>query len=130
MPNRSKRLRKKLKLDEFIVLSFGIAIDLAADLAPDQVNEFWNAWVADAIEANGLLYGGSNTGVATAELGNSSDLQRKQVGDWLKARPEVVRFKIGPLTDSNPPWLRRNGWEDFDFDTSLQLDTAAWVTRA
>jgi|CXWL01.1.fsa_nt_gi uncharacterized protein YggL (DUF469 family) len=129
MPNRSKRLRKKLKTDEFVVLSFGIAIDLAADLAPAQADEFWNAWIADAVEANGLLYGGLNTGVATAEAGNTSDVQRQQLADWLKARPEVTRFKIGPLTDSNPPWLRRTGWADFDFETSLQLDTAQWVAR-
>lgn len=129
MPNRSKRLRKKLKTDEFVVLSFGIAIDLAADLAPAQADEFWNAWIADAVEANGLLYGGLNTGVATAEAGNTSDVQRQQLADWLKARPEVTRFKIGPLTDSNPPWLRRTGWADFNFETSLQLDTAQWVAR-
>ncbi len=129
MPNRSRRLRKKLKLDEFIVLSFGIAIDLAADVTPAQVDTFWNEWIADAIEANGLLYGGLNTGVATAESGQSTDLQRQQVTDWLKARAEVERFKVGPLTDSNPPWLRRTGWENFDFETSLQLDTASWIKR-
>jgi uncharacterized protein len=129
MPNRSRRLRKKLKLGEFMVLSFGISIDLAADMAPERIHAFWNAWIEDAIEANGLLYGGLNTGVATAELGNSSDLQRQQLGDWLKARPEVARFKIGPLTGSKPPGLRRTGWADFDFETALQLDTADWVTR-
>ncbi len=129
MPNRTRRLRKKLKLDEFVVHSFGIAIDLAPDLAPEKVDAFWNAFIADAIEANGLLYGGLNSGVATAETGKSSDLQRQQVGDWLKSRSEVTRFKIGPLTDSNPPWLRRTGWADFDFDSSLQLDTADWVAR-
>lgn len=129
MPHRSKRLRKKLKMGEFVEKSFGIAIDLADGLAPQQVETFWNEWIGDAIEANGLLYGGLNSGVATAEQGHSSELQRQQVADWLKGRPEVTRYKVGPLTDSNPPWLRRAGWADFDFDSSLQLDTAQWVQR-
>lgn len=130
MPTRSKRLRKKLRVGEFVEKSFGIAIDLAEGLSPQQVEGFWNAWIADAIEANGLLYGGLNSGVATAEQGHSSEEQRQQVADWLKGRSEVTRYKIGPLTDSNPPWLRRSGWAEFDFDSSLQLDTAEWVQRA
>ncbi len=129
MPNRSKRLRKKLRLNEFVVLVFGVDIELADNLTPEQFEDFWNDYIADAIEANGLLYGGLETGVASGEKDNCTDVQRQQVADWLKQRAEVIRFKLGPLTDGNPPWRRRDGWADFDFETALQLDETEWVER-
>lgn len=129
MTNRSMRLRKKLKVGEFVVLSFGVAIDLQAGMTPEQENAFWNEWVGDAVEANGMLYGGLNSGVATAEQGNTTDAQREVLAAWLKARSDVARYKVGPLTDSNPPWLRRNGWAGYDFESALGLDTTAWVTK-
>ena len=129
MTNRSMRLRKKLKVGEFVVLSFGVAIDLQAGMTPEQENAFWNEWVGDAVEANGMLYGGLNSGVATAEQGSTTDAQREVLAAWLKARSEVARYKVGPLTDSNPPWLRRNGWAGYDFESALGLDTTPWVTK-
>jgi uncharacterized protein YggL (DUF469 family) len=56
--HRSRRLRKKLHIDEFQELGFEVAFRLRDGLSADEMGAFWDAFIGDAIEGNGLLYGG------------------------------------------------------------------------
>jgi uncharacterized protein YggL (DUF469 family) len=99
--NRSRRLRKKLCVDEFQELGFELSftynpgVDLAATEA------FLDAFLAEAIAANGLGYvGGDDYGfVCLGKRGSVSAEQRASVETWLKGRNELQGFEISPLMD-------------------------------
>ena len=70
--NRSRRLRKKLCVDEFQELGFELNLEFKEDLTDEAVDAFLDAFLADAMDANGLDYvGGDDFGlVCKAERGN------------------------------------------------------------
>ena len=86
--NRSRRLRKKLCVDEFQELGFELNLNFKEDLS-------------DAMNANGLGYvGGDDYGlVCLAKRGSVSEEQRAAVEAWLKGRSELVDFSVSPLLD-------------------------------
>lgn len=93
-------MRKKLRVGEFRELGFELALQLAGDLAAAADDAFWHAFIVDCIERCGLVYGGSTTGtVARAGRGSVSREDREAVRAWIAARPEVLRFQLGPLDD-------------------------------
>ncbi len=98
--NRSRRLRKKLHVDEFQEMGFEVTFRLNAGLSAEQMGVFWDAFIGDAIEANGLLYGGSTDGMACLrKRGSAEESHREAVRAWLAARPEVSEATVGPLID-------------------------------
>ncbi len=48
--HRSRRLRKKLHIDEFQELGFEVAFRLRDGLSADEMGAFWDAFIGDAIE--------------------------------------------------------------------------------
>jgi uncharacterized protein YggL (DUF469 family) len=100
-PRRSRRLRKKLRVGEFREQGFALSFELVEPLHVDAEALFWDALIDEAIEANGLLFGGSADGavVEAAGPGSVTEAQRAAVEAWLEARPEVVSVKVGPLVD-------------------------------
>lgn len=97
---RSRRLRKKLHLDEF--REDGFAVRLAFVPADDPLEHlrFWDAFIAEAIEANGLIYGGGAEGFAMPERGSATDAHREAVRAWLATRTELSATTVGPLADA------------------------------
>ena len=69
--NRSRRLRKKLCVDEFQELGFELNLGFKEDLSDEAIDAFLDAFLAEAMDANGLDYvGGDYFGlVCKAERG-------------------------------------------------------------
>ena len=99
--NRSRRLRKKLCVDEFQELGFEVNLTYRDGLEAKAVDEFLEAFLNEAIEANGLGYiGGVDYGfVCLASRGSVNEEQRGQVEAWLKGRSELSELNVSPLMD-------------------------------
>jgi uncharacterized protein YggL (DUF469 family) len=99
---RSRRLRKKLHLDEFQELGFDVEAELKEPLVGTAEEELLIAFVGEAIEPRGLIYGGGLTcGYACkAGGGSATDEDRLAVQAWLQARPEFASVTIKELSDA------------------------------
>ena len=105
--NRSRRLRKKLCVDEFQELGFELNLDFKEDLSDEAIDAFLDAFLADAMDANGLDYvGGEDFGlVCSAKRGSVTEEQRATVEAWLKGRSELTKIEVSPLLDA---WYPEN----------------------
>lgn len=99
--NRSRRLRKKLCVDEFQELGFELNLEFKQDLDDQTINAFLDAFLKSAMEANGLGYvGGDDFGlVCLDKRGSVSEEQRAAVEAWLKGRSELTEVSVSPLID-------------------------------
>lgn len=103
--NRSRRLRKKLCVDEFQELGFELNLDFKEDLDDQAIDAFLDAFLTEAMDANGLDYvGGDDFGlVCLAKRGSVSEEQRAIVEAWLKGRSELTKVEVSPLMDAWHP---------------------------
>ncbi|CZF84247.1 hypothetical protein GCE9029_04294 [Grimontia celer] len=100
---RSKRLRKKLYLDEFAV--FGFVIGLKLNTESDEELDAFIESLADFAESRHLLVGGG--GMSDIELvigsalryGSATEQDRKSIQEWIEERNEVELLDLGPLVD-------------------------------
>ena len=108
--NRSRRLRKKLCVDEFQELGFELNLNFKEDLSDAAIDTFLEDFLRDAMTANGLGYvGGDDFGlVCSAKRGSVSEEQRAAVEAWLKGRSELTDFSVSPLLDV---WYPENAIE-------------------
>jgi uncharacterized protein YggL (DUF469 family) len=99
--NRSRRLRKKLCVDEFQELGCELNLTYRAGLDQAAIDAFLEQFIHEAIDANGLGYvGGFDYGfVCLDKRGSVSDEQREQVQGWLAGRSELESFTLSPLLD-------------------------------
>ncbi|MDG9927294.1 MULTISPECIES: 50S ribosome-binding protein YggL [unclassified Pseudomonas] len=99
--NRSRRLRKKLCVDEFQELGCELTLDLREGLGEAEIDDFLDAFLRDAIEGNGLGYvGGEDYGfVCLSSRGSVSEEQRSRLEAWLKDRKELSGYTLSPLLD-------------------------------
>ncbi|WP_122435302.1 YggL family protein [Pseudomonas viridiflava] len=99
--NRSRRLRKKLCVDEFQELGFELNLDFKQELDDQAIDAFLDAFLKEAMEANGLGYvGGDDFGlVCLNKRGSVSEEQRAAVEAWLKGRSELTEVTVSPLID-------------------------------
>lgn len=98
---RSRRLRKKLRVGDFQQFGFEVSFSLRPGLAEADSIRFWDDFVLEAIERNGLAFGGGTEGFVTAwGRGTATDVHREAVRAWLSSRPEVVSADVGPLVDA------------------------------
>lgn len=100
---RNRRLRKKLRVDEFQELGFDVAWRLADDTTDEQVDDFLSRFFAEVIEPNGLGYGGEGDTlwhglICTQKLGKCTDEHRAAVEKWLKDNG-VVAVSVSELYD-------------------------------
>lgn len=100
--NRSRRLRKKLCVDEFQELGFELNLEFKEDVDDEAVDAFLDDFLTEAMDANGLDYvGGEDFGlVCKAERGSVTEEQRAVVEAWLKGRSEVTKVEVSPLLDA------------------------------
>lgn len=86
--NRNRRLRKKLRVDEYQELGFDIGFQLDENSSDEQVDVFMNQFFAEAIEPQGLGFGGEGDTlwhglVCTQKLGKCTEEHRNNVEQWL-----------------------------------------------
>lgn len=100
--NRSRRLRKKLCVDEFQEAGFEVQINYPESADDTAVVEFFAEFIVDVIEANEMAFiGGEDYGiVCLARRGSVTEEQRNLVEQWLKGRAEVASVEVGPLVDA------------------------------
>lgn len=99
--NRSRRLRKKLCVEEFQELGFELNLNFKPEQSDEAIDSFLEQFLSEAMEANGLGYvGGDDFGlVCLAKRGSVSEEQRTAVDAWLKARSELADYTASPLID-------------------------------
>ncbi|WP_448551861.1 50S ribosome-binding protein YggL [Thalassotalea montiporae] len=93
--NRSRRLRKKLRVDEFQELGFDVAWQLAADASEEQVDTFVDDFIVQVIEPRGLGFGGEGDTlwhglICTMDIGKCTEEDRQAVESWLKDKGAVA----------------------------------------
>ena len=95
---RSRRLRKKLHLGEFQELGFFYEATIKGDI---DEHAFIDGLLSEAMEPNGLAFGGWVGGGAVSKLrrGSVSEDERQFVLNWLAGRPEVVSLSATGLVD-------------------------------
>lgn len=100
--NRSRRLRKKLCVDEFQELGFELILNYREDLEGEAAEAFLGQFLDQAIEANGLIFIGCDEFgmVCLGKRGSVSEEQRAKVEAWLKERSELASFRVGALADA------------------------------
>ncbi len=86
--NRSTRLRKKLRVDEFQELGFDIAWKLADDATDAEVDAFLDNFFAQVIQPNGLGFGGEGDTlwhglICTQTIGKCTTEHQEAVKKWL-----------------------------------------------
>lgn len=99
--NRSRRLRKKLFVDEFQELGFTVKYNYADNLTDEQIDTFIVDFVLNVVEANGMgyLYDYDCDRICSAKRGSVTEEQRKLVADWLSARTDITDLEISELVD-------------------------------
>ncbi|MFX8565836.1 50S ribosome-binding protein YggL, partial [Acinetobacter baumannii] len=55
---RSKRLRKKLRIDEFKEYGFAVSFRFSDSLSPKARDDLWALFIAELIETRGLAFSG------------------------------------------------------------------------
>lgn len=98
---RSRRLRKKLRVEKFRQLGFEVTLVFQQAMAEAEDSAFWDAFIDEAIEPNGLMFGGGENGfVCVAGRASATEEHRQDVESWLRQRPEIKSVSIGPLEDA------------------------------
>lgn len=99
-----RRLRKKLRLNEFQEMGFHLSYRFTKGVTSDSRDRHLAEFI-DFIEAQRLTCGGGGDEsvsyfIAHVPRGSVSDAQRAAVQGWLAARKEVADVKVGPLVDA------------------------------
>jgi uncharacterized protein len=89
MVNRSRRLRKKLHIDEFKELGFTVTWSFDKGTSEETIDNVVDQFITEAIQTNGLAYEGSGylnwQGIiCTQKLGNCTEEHRDVVTKWLE----------------------------------------------
>jgi len=104
-----KRLRKKLHLKEFQELGFEIWFKMKSILNVEDHNQFWDDFIEEAIEANGLAFGGGfgpeegegqGFVVTSPGRGSATDEHRVIMQEWLMNHPEIEKYRVDQLRDA------------------------------
>lgn len=111
--NRSRRLRKKLHLGEFVEYGVKVAIRLQENANSDQALDQWLTFV----EANNMAFGGGqrpgeiNGFVTTFGRGTLTEDDRQKISNWLDAQAEVQGADVSPLLDAHYPEHWPEQWQ-------------------
>jgi uncharacterized protein YggL (DUF469 family) len=97
----SRRLRKKLRVGEFHKLGFAISFQFHSEISESDTERFWDAFITEIIERNGLAYGGGRKGfVMLWGRGSVTEGHRELLRAWLALRAESASFRIGSRVDA------------------------------
>ncbi|WP_163933423.1 50S ribosome-binding protein YggL [Paraferrimonas sp. SM1919] len=100
---RSRRLRKKLRVDEFQELAFDVSWLFNDEVTEEQIDAIVDEFIATIIEPNDLGFhaGGHKDWegiVATQRIGQCTNDQRQQVEAFWQAKP-VTNVVVSELYD-------------------------------
>lgn len=100
--HRSRRLRKKLCVDEFQEFGFELQLNFREGLDQAGSDAFLQQFLKEAIEGLGLIFIGCDEFgmVCLGKRGSVSEEQRLGVDAWLKGRAELASYRVGPLVDA------------------------------
>jgi len=101
--NRSRRLRKKMHIDEFQELGFSIAWRFPEGTSEEQIDKTVDDLISEVIAANKLAFDGSGylawEGLICMEqTGKCTPEHQQQVRQWLEAR-NLNDIRISDLFD-------------------------------
>ncbi len=101
--NRSRRLRKKLHIEEFQELGFSVAWRFPEGTSEQAVDQAVDDFINEVIEPNGLAYDGSGylawEGlICTQQIGKCTEEHRTLVRQWLEAR-KLEEVRLSDLFD-------------------------------
>ncbi|WLG47979.1 50S ribosome-binding protein YggL [Pseudomonas sp. FP1740] len=82
-------------------MGFELNLYFKEDLADEAIDAFLDAFLKEAMEANGLGYvGGDDFGlVCLQKRGSVTEAQRAAVEAWLKGRSGLTSAEVSPLID-------------------------------
>ena len=99
-----KRLRKKLHVGEFNVPLLPIVFEMIPFESVSLRNAFLDRFNLEAIEENGLQFGGGGMGEVWRGFAEPAGRSRKispdqvaKVESWLSVQREIRRFAVGPV---------------------------------
>ena len=100
--NRSRRLRKKLCVDEFQELGCELQLQYREDADEAARDAFILAFHNECLIPQGLLFIGCNEFglVCLMQRGSVSSEQRAAVEQWLASRSDLASFSLGALQDA------------------------------
>jgi len=107
--NRSRRLRKKLRIGEFQEFGFELSVVFNSILNDGAESNFLDDLIDEVITPNGLSFGGGiDYGYITLSKRGSATLEDiKSVSSWLDLRNEIKSFQVGALQDAwYPPQFK------------------------
>ena len=99
---RSRRLRKKMRVGEFQELGFEYELKVKAELSPEQEEALMDRFVRELLVPRNLAAAGwVREGFVTAfARGSASDEDRQATQAWLAAQPEVGEATVSALKDA------------------------------
>lgn len=117
-----KRLRKKLHLREFAVHGVSLKVSFVSNLTEDAFGVFVDQFIEEAIESNGLLFGGGGSCAAGWNGGIDPGSGERTISlplldavrEWLAARADVLDFQI------SEPWDIWHGRNPFDLPSRME----------
>ncbi|HBV39063.1 MAG TPA: hypothetical protein DEF05_05085 [Erwinia sp.] len=100
---RSRRLRKKMHIDEFQELGFSVAFTFPEGTSGDTIDTTLDAFINEVIDPNGLAFDGSGflqwEGlVCLQQTGKCTDEHRELVRKWLEER-KLNNIQVTELFD-------------------------------
>lgn len=104
--NRSKRLRKKLYVDEFAVFGFEFSCHLSIN-TESEYNTLLDGFFDFLEDRNLIMGGGANHGsfdgfiVPEGRYDSATEADRKAVEAWLTKNANCSEIQISPLVDIN-----------------------------
>lgn len=103
--NRSRRLRKKMHIEEFQEVGFSVAWRFAQGTPVEKIDETLDAFINTVIEPNGLAFDGSGylewEGlICTQQTGKCTEEHQALVRKWLEDR----KFEDIRLSDLFDVW--------------------------
>ncbi|MEI7084564.1 YggL family protein [Pectobacterium versatile] len=100
---RSRRLRKKLHIDEFQELGFSVSFRFPEGTSVEDIDKLMDKFVDDVIEPQGLAFEGSGyllwEGlVCLQKIGHCTEDHRQLVSRWLEEQ-KLTDVKVSNLFD-------------------------------
>ncbi|MEH0834797.1 YggL family protein [Pectobacterium cacticida] len=100
---RSRRLRKKLHIDEFQELGFSVSFRFPEGTSVEDIDRLMDKFVDDVIEPQGLAFEGSGylhwEGlICLQKIGHCTEEHRQRVSRWLEEQ-KLTDVKVSDLFD-------------------------------
>jgi uncharacterized protein YggL (DUF469 family) len=101
--NRSRRIRKKLRVDEFQEFGFDVAWQLAEGISSEELDTFIDNFFSGVIQPNNLSFGGEGDTlwhglICTQKLGSCTEEHKTSVEKWLTDNG-ATSVTLSPLYD-------------------------------